>query len=60
MANTVQIVEDCMWVRRDGQFGDIWSTDCGEESVYVDPSDNGFIYCPYCGRSLDYYLDDTE
>lgn len=31
-----------------------WITDCGNLFVFVDgfPSDNGFDFCPYCGRKL--------
>ena len=60
MNNTVQIVEDCMWTGKDTSIGEVWTSDCGEEHITTSPSDNNFIYCPFCGRSLDYFFDDEE
>lgn len=57
MNNTVQIVEDCMWIGKDTSIGEVWVSDCGEEHITTNPSDNGFIYCPFCGRNLDYIVD---
>ena len=39
---------NCNWEEKwSGQ----WETDCGQAFEFIDlgPSENGFIYCPYCG-----------
>lgn len=41
----------CAW----REYADgVWNTNCGEAFVFIDgtPRDNGFRYCPYCGRML--------
>ncbi len=42
----------CKWKNEDGFT--YWWPDCGNELVLVEgtPSDNGMIYCPYCGKKI--------
>lgn len=42
----------CEWTHH--EYQDYWSTDCENAFSFVDdtPSENGFLYCPYCGRKL--------
>lgn len=49
--------EVCRWFNVDTIDGtDIWRTDCCN-TFCVDnglgPLDNGFCYCPYCGKELE-------
>lgn len=53
--------EVCRWFNVDTIDGtDIWRTDCCN-TFCVDnglgPLDNGFCYCPYCGKEL---IEETE
>ncbi|MCP4974604.1 MAG: hypothetical protein GY931_00455 [Maribacter sp.] len=42
----------CKWKDEDGSA--YWWTDCDNEFVLIEgaPSDNGMIYCPYCGDEI--------
>lgn len=42
----------CTW--SEDYIDDYWYSDCNNQYVFTDggPKDNGFIYCPYCGRKL--------
>ena len=52
MAVASGAVLGCCWSqdRDDGS----WATGCGELFVFTDgtPKENGFKFCPYCGRTL--------
>ena len=39
----------CEWVEDEG-----WETACGEMFMFETegPLENGFLFCPYCGRGL--------
>lgn len=41
----------CRWITDDDGT---WHTNCEQAFVFTDggPGDNGFRYCPYCGRLL--------
>lgn len=35
---------------------DFWQTNCGHGFVvndWIDPSECGFVYCPYCGKKIE-------
>ena len=41
----------CVWrVDNDG----VWNSDCGQAHVFIDgtPGQNGFGFCPYCGKPM--------
>jgi len=41
----------CAWTEdEDGN----WDTECGNKWTFFDgtPSDNGLVFCPFCGRTL--------
>ena len=42
----------CSWVEQDE--GECWETSCGKIFVfnYGSPSENGMIFCCYCGKPL--------
>lgn len=46
----------CTWTIDADSFGECeaWRTDCDNRFVLIDgtPSENGFRFCPYCGRAL--------
>lgn len=45
------MTEKCKW----SEDGDgVWDTSCGERFEFVDggPPENGFEFCPYCGKKL--------
>lgn len=47
--------ETCKWeLVFDGDFKD-WHTECGEVFTLdsVPPAENGFKFCPYCGKRLE-------
>lgn len=49
--------EKCLWKEHDNndELG-IYDTDCGETFFFSDglsAKDNGFKYCPYCGRRIE-------
>lgn len=46
--------ETCEWrFSPDGDFHE-WKTECGHLFIFSDgnPSENGFDFCPFCGREL--------
>jgi len=47
-------VEHCFWSPCDYPEETIWRSDCGCMFHIADgtPDDNGFLYCPHCGRRL--------
>ncbi len=55
MSVTEMIIEKespiCCWKWDEG----FWVSDCGEAFEFNDgnPSDNGFQFCPYCGKLLE-------
>ena len=43
--------EACLW----GQDEDgVWETSCGHAFEFNDggPTDNAFLFCPYCGKQI--------
>lgn len=48
----------CTWQASDrDEWGDLWSTACEPDQgpfMFTEggPAENGFSYCPYCGRPL--------
>ena len=47
------MMEKCEW-RYDG-LDDFYETSCGDLFSVMEgtPSDNGFKFCPYCGKGLE-------
>ena len=43
----------CEWIR-DPDDDSFWTTGCGDMFVLNEgtPTENGFLYCPYCGKPL--------
>lgn len=61
-ANRIQATEPsaCTWTE---DSNGLYNTECGHifECMEGDPSENGFIYCPYCGDEIEvakYNLED--
>ena len=46
--------EKCKWTLEDNYIDVHWETECGNAFCFGDggPTDNGMIYCSYCGRKL--------
>ena len=46
--------ETCIWVRIDYLSHYHWETECGNifKHMIGSPSDNGFVYCPYCSKRI--------
>ena len=44
--------DTCEWIYNDDD--ECWDTNCDEKFQFIDgtPLNNGFEYCPYCGRKL--------
>ena len=51
-AHTGGLLDKCRWTYDDTH--DKHDTGCGEAFTFNDggPDDNGFFYCPYCGRRI--------
>ena len=48
-------IESCTWIQEIAPDGDdVWETGCGEAFQFENgaPKENGFVYCPYCGKKL--------
>ena len=47
-------MESCEWVEDGNEDFSIWNTTCGNAFTFESGNvlDNGFAYCPYCGRAL--------
>jgi hypothetical protein len=43
-------MKTCFWF----DTGEFWATDCGGAFNFSEagPEENGFQFCPYCGKSL--------
>ena len=43
---------NCNWGEDDAG---VWETDCGHSFEFIDggPDENGFSFCPYCGKRLE-------
>ena len=50
MTNQFGELSDCKW-RGDE---DHWESSCGQAFVFFDgdPFENGFVFCPYCGKPI--------
>lgn len=48
----IQIMRICNWTHDDDSG--VYETACGEEFEFYDagPVENGFRFCPYCGKTL--------
>lgn len=45
----------CHWTMDDNPNDSYWHTDCNHAYEFTNlygPTENGFMYCPYCGREL--------
>lgn len=44
--------EPCQWIY--DEIDDAWDTACGNKFCFTDagPKDNGYLFCPGCGREL--------
>lgn len=51
----------CKWQLEDEDQG-LWSTKCGNDHVFISggPLENQYLYCPYCGDRLVWYLTEDE
>ena len=47
-------MESCEWVEDGNEDFSIWNSTCHNAFTFESggPLDNGFAYCPYCGRAL--------
>jgi hypothetical protein len=45
--------EFCTWVESEGVLGEVWESGCGETGIDVQPDDNNFNYCPFCGKPIE-------
>ena len=56
MIRNKTVADYCVWKKGYNQFEDevYWDTSCDNAFQFEDgsPTDNGFKYCPYCGRKL--------
>ena len=52
----------CEWQEPDVMSEGIWETDCGNaHEFFVDgPVENGYKFCPYCGRRIVVVFDDER
>ena len=50
----------CVWTK--DEWADTWETGCGNAFVFNDegPTENGFKFCPYCGKSVLVKITDTK
>jgi len=51
MPGAEQIGAICDWTETEDS---VWETLCGQAHCFFDgtPSDNSYVFCPYCGRPL--------
>lgn len=45
----------CHWLQQDGENSDCWLA-CDDKLFCLNsgtPSDNGMLFCPYCGKNID-------
>ena len=53
----------CVWRVLEAEYC-VWETGCGEAFQFYPeaptPADNGFRFCPYCGRSIEGALPPEE
>lgn len=51
------MIETCKWVRHPIEMSMRWKTECGNHYSFmfndIEPEDEKFIYCPYCGRKIE-------
>jgi DNA-directed RNA polymerase subunit RPC12/RpoP len=42
----------CLWVYDSGH--EKWDTECGQAFTFLNDgvAENGFVFCPYCGRRI--------
>lgn len=45
--------ESCTWVESGSNIGEVWASECGETHITVQPNDNNFSYCPFCGKPIE-------
>lgn len=47
-------MENCEWSIEENDDFNAWMTTCHNTFMFDEgsPLDNGFAYCPYCGRAL--------
>jgi len=57
-----RIAAPCIWTH--SEYDDEhWETSCGQEFMIIDgtPKDNGYNFCPSCGKPLvEFYIQDSE
>lgn len=51
---------DCIWTYSDDE--DCWGSTCAHKFVFFDegPDENGFAFCPFCGRPIDIIKNEYE
>ena len=53
------MADTCVWEYDD--YHDCFDTGCGNSLCLIDggPEENGYLYCPCCGKTIEAVINDT-